>query len=246
MNNRMLSIVIPVFGKWNFTASCLKDLSYLDSKSHEIIVVDNASTDETQSGMNDIQKKFSNISYIRMEENTGFSFACNRGYAKAQSSLVMFLNNDIRVSSHLPSWTDTYIEELTSEPNQILSPTGGYIEPKREFQFMYETDGGKAFNYLSGWMLVSSKRTFDRLIEEGNEGPFRADKYFAYYEDGHLSFRATELKIPLKIVANNSVVHFGHITSKSLNLSKMYNESRKKFLEFWKNAAPISKIKNSY
>ena len=45
--SKILSIVIPVFNKFNFTKACLSDLSKLSS-DHEIIIVDNGSTDETQ------------------------------------------------------------------------------------------------------------------------------------------------------------------------------------------------------
>ena len=231
MSPKKLSIVIPVFNKWNFTGSALNDLAYLDTNLHEIIVVDNNSTDETHEKIKTL--KLSNLTYIRLSENMGFGYACNQGYAASKTPLVMFLNNDIRVSSHLPSWTDVYIEELTHKPEELLSPTGGYIDSKREFQFLYETEGDKKFNYLSGWMLVSSRQCFDKFVESPNVGPFRADKYFAYFEDSHLGFRAAELNIPMRILSNNSVSHFGKMTSKQLNTGKLYSDSRKKFIESW-------------
>lgn len=43
----VLSIVIPVFNKYAFTKACLTDLSKLP-EDHQIIIVDNGSTDETR------------------------------------------------------------------------------------------------------------------------------------------------------------------------------------------------------
>ena len=60
MNEKILSICIPVFNKFNFTKSCLKDLEKLPN-DHEIIVVDNGSTDETQSNFSNSKE----IIYIR-------------------------------------------------------------------------------------------------------------------------------------------------------------------------------------
>jgi GT2 family glycosyltransferase len=233
MANFKLSIAIPVFNKFNFTKSCLKDLSYLDTSDHQIIVVDNGSTDETQPEIEKLLKTTSNLTYIRLEENYGFGFACNKGFVKASAPNVMFLNNDIRVFSKLPNWTDVYIGALEEEPNQLLSPTGGCIDTKREFQFLYETEGDRKFNYLSGWMLASSKETFNKLKEGNNEGPFNSEIYFSYFEDTHLGFLATKLGIPMKILSNGAVSHFGKITSRQINTAKLYSDSRKKFLEVW-------------
>lgn len=234
MSTKKLSIVIPVFNRWNFTKSALKDLFFLDLGMHEIIVVDNASTDETYAEMQLLLKKMPNLVYIRQEENTGFGAACNKGFVKSKNDCIMFLNNDIKIYANLSMWTDTYLNALEENPDTILSPTGGFVDPKRDFQFCYETDGNKKFNYLSGWMLAGTKNTFSKLIENNNDGPFRSDLYFAFFEDTHLSFRANDIGIPMKIVPNNSVSHFGHVTSKLLNTSKLYSASRKKFIETWK------------
>lgn len=236
MLNAKLSIVIPVFNKVNFTVSCLKDLSYLDVNLHEIIVVDNGSSDETETEVKKLQKRMPNLVYLKNESNLGFGAACNRGYSAAKNNCVMFLNNDIKVYANLPVWTDVYLTTLQENPNQIISPTGGFVDPKRNFDFRYETDGGKEFNYLSGWMLVATKETFNKLIENNNIGPFRTDLYWNYWEDTHLSFDAKRKEIPLKLLANNSVSHFGHITSKGskeLNLKKMFRDSKEVFMKEW-------------
>ena len=65
------SIIIPVYNQSHFTKQCLTDLSYLDS-TNEIIVVNNASTDNTIEVLN----KFP-VRVINNEKNLGFAKACN-------------------------------------------------------------------------------------------------------------------------------------------------------------------------
>ena len=55
-----LSICIPVYNKYAFTKSCLDDL-YKLPEDHEIIIIDNGSTDDTGS----LLKNNNRIKYIR-------------------------------------------------------------------------------------------------------------------------------------------------------------------------------------
>src|SRR5271154_752929 len=96
-----LSIVIPVFNKYAFTKACLEDLSKLPD-DHEIIVVDNGSTDDTQS----VVQSHARIKYINNYSNLGFAGACNIGFREATGDNVLFLNNDIRVRADHEIWTE--------------------------------------------------------------------------------------------------------------------------------------------
>jgi GT2 family glycosyltransferase len=88
-----LSIVIPAYNNWWMTARVLRALDGLrdaSATSFEIIVVDNASADETQASMS----AFPKVRYERMATNTNFAGACNAGARLATAPLVLFLNND--------------------------------------------------------------------------------------------------------------------------------------------------------
>src|SRR5262245_19943745 len=64
------SVIIPVFNKANLTFHCLRALSKeLEGTKVEIIVVDNGSTDGTESGLISLGDK---IRYIRNDSNLGF------------------------------------------------------------------------------------------------------------------------------------------------------------------------------
>jgi len=116
----------------------------------------------------------------------------------------------------------------------LVGPTGGFVDPKRNHEFVYETnDPNKKINYMSGWNLGAKKSVWDKLILEGEEGPFNSQRYFCFFEDTDLSFRATQLGIQFRIIPVD-VVHFGHTTAKTLNMNKMYLDSKKVFCERWK------------
>src|ERR1700722_8839456 len=89
----ILSIIIPVFNKWGFTKQALKDLYRLPN-NHEIIVLDNGSSDETQSQLQNSKE----IIYVRNNNNFGFAKASNQGYQISSAPNILFLNNDIRVN----------------------------------------------------------------------------------------------------------------------------------------------------
>jgi GT2 family glycosyltransferase len=88
-----LGIVIPVYNNWWMTARALRALDRLRDEttiSFETIVVDNASSDETQPSMRD----FPGVRYERLEINTNFAGACNAGARLTTAPLTLFLNND--------------------------------------------------------------------------------------------------------------------------------------------------------
>ena len=231
-----LSIVIPCFNKWNFTKSCLNDLFNLPD-DHEIVLVDNASTDETPEKIKDIKK--SNFHYRRNKENLGFAQACNIGYTIAEAANVMFLNNDIRVKSDHFNWTDSIIQEC--EKGYLVGPTAGFVDPKKNFAFVYETnDAKKKINYMSGWCLAAHVNTWDKLrLDKPEEMRDRREVFseefgLAYFEDTDLGFRAAKLGIDFKLIGI-PVTHFGKITSSQLNTNMLYTKAKQIFVNKWSN-----------
>jgi GT2 family glycosyltransferase/2-polyprenyl-3-methyl-5-hydroxy-6-metoxy-1,4-benzoquinol methylase len=231
--NVQVSIITPVFNKWNFTKSYLEDMLRLSSAKVEVIVVDNASTDETAEKIVAYQKRMPNLKYIRNNDNLGFGAACNIGYNNAIGEHVLFLNNDIRVKERFEDWIDILVEKCND--NNLVSPTGGKVDPDNDFKFLYETnDPTKDINYLSGWCLMAKKSVWEKFIEADYQyrGPF-SKSFFVYFEDTDLGFRARATNIDLNM-ADVPVVHFGKVSSKQLNTFSLYNESRATFIKLWK------------
>lgn len=234
MTDKVLSIVIPVYNKYNFTKSCLNDLLHLP-QDHEIIVVDNGSSDETQKELDGNKE----IVYHRNVENLGFAKACNIGYGLATAPNVLFLNNDIRVKSNKDTWTQALLKLC---PYAMVGPTMGQLDGKLNFvQEANRVLTGKS--YMSGWCLASSKEIWKSLeirrpplLIEGEQPPqiFSEEFGLAYFEDTDLSFRARKLGIKMEVV-EVPVVHFGKQTSAQLNTRQLYTNARQIFVKKWSN-----------
>ncbi|MDQ6750184.1 MAG: glycosyltransferase [Actinomycetota bacterium] len=86
-----IDVVIPTFGGWPLTESCLRHLR-AQTAPHRVIVVDNASTDGTPER---VAASFPEAEVVALERNLGFAAACNRGAAAGQAEVVVLLNNDV-------------------------------------------------------------------------------------------------------------------------------------------------------
>lgn len=126
MNRFDVSIIIPVFNRVEYTAACLESLAAHAPKSlsFELVVVDNASSDETPALLSRLA---GDVVIERNEENLGFAKACNQGARRASGRILVFLNNDTEVH---PGWLEPLVEELDAHPNtaavgsRLLYPDG--------------------------------------------------------------------------------------------------------------------------
>lgn len=216
-----LSIVIPVYNKYAFTASTLKDLFQLDPLTHEIIIIDNASTDETSAELSKITN--SNFKLIVNTENKFHSYACNQGYEKATGENVLFINNDIKIKSNHSNWTDTIINNC----DKVVGPTMGLLD--KNFSFIKEENKLLQGNsYISGWCIASSKNNWNKLGSK-----IWDERLPMYFNDADLSFRIKKKNIPIGLV-DIPVVHFGRISSSQFNVNKFYTQGLSIFTNKWK------------
>jgi GT2 family glycosyltransferase len=199
-------------------------------ENHKIIIVDNGSSDETcklsSSGKIDI---------IKNTKNLGFAFASNQAFQKAVSlgyENVMFLNNDIRVFAE-GKLAETWTEPLISAAQEgcIVGPTAGCLD--EQFNFICEAKKlpTRGYGYISGWNMTASVSTWQKLVLDGDIGPFN-QSFTSYFEDTDLSLRAQKLGIKLKII-DVPVRHIGRVTGKKVGLSELYSQSKKTFIEIW-------------
>ena len=240
------SIVIPVFNKVEFTFQCLRSLMReVDFAETEVIVVDNASTDETRELLSHFRAF---VRVVENESNQGFVDACNRGASVARGSLLLFLNNDTVV---LPGWLDALVETLerderagavgslflypdgrVQEAGAILWSNGeafhygwGRSPEDRRFTFAREVD------CCSGASLLVRKELFERL------GGFDRRYAPAYYEDADLCMGVRSLGYKVVYQPASRVVHYEGATAGTDTRSgfKRYQAiNRGKFLDKWR------------
>jgi GT2 family glycosyltransferase/glycosyltransferase involved in cell wall biosynthesis len=109
------SVVIPVFNRSDLTRQCLDTLLADEIEtSHEIIVVDDASTDRTPGALAGYGDA---VRVVRHETNTGFATSCNDGAAAAAGEYLVFLNND---TLPLKGWLDALVRYADREPKAAV------------------------------------------------------------------------------------------------------------------------------
>ena len=114
---------MPVFGNWSVTRSCLLSLQR-QSIPHGVILVDDASTDDT---VVRVRAEFPAVEVIEMSENSGFAKACNRGFAVATGAVVVLVNNDVLADEMMLEYLARAIENDASAGSAVpllLAPDG--------------------------------------------------------------------------------------------------------------------------
>lgn len=104
----LVDVVIPAHGHWHLTQRCLESLAQRDACIREVIVVDDASPDETPQRL----RERSDIRAVLLENNVGFSAACNAGASHARADAIFFLNNDTIVP---PGAIERLVLELSTD-----------------------------------------------------------------------------------------------------------------------------------
>jgi GT2 family glycosyltransferase/Flp pilus assembly protein TadD len=116
----MTSIVILTWNQLPFTKECLASIERHTTEPHEVILVDNGSSDGTGTWLRDLVQNRENYSLIANSENLGFSKGCNQGIEASTGTHILLLNNDTVVT---PGWLSGLLECLHSTPDAgIVGP----------------------------------------------------------------------------------------------------------------------------
>jgi len=218
-----ISIIIPVYNNIRLTLECLKSISEFTSSTvkYEIIVADDASTDETA----ELLSRIANIVHIRNPQNLNFLLNCNNAAKHARGRYIVLLNNDAQVTR---GWIEALLAPFRLYPDtgavgpRIVYPHGRLQEAgvaiNRDgssqligladdaslprFNFLREVD------YCSGACLIVETEIFRKL------GGFWKELAPAYCEDVDLCFRIRQLG--LRIFYNPDAIIIHHL-SKSTN-----------------------------
>ena len=239
-----VSIVVPVHGQLALSLRCLKSLaSSADAASFEVIVVDDASPDDS----GDVLPGIEGLRYQRNAQNLGFIGTCNAGAALARGDYIVFLNNDTLVQ---PGWLDALLATFDQFPDTGLAGSklvfpdgrlqeaGGIVyrsgraanfgrnddptDPR--YNFVREAD------YCSGAAIMVPLRLFNSL------GGFDSHFAPAYYEDTDLAMRIRQRGLRVRYQPASVVVHLegassGTDTRTGIKAYQLVNEA--KFRERW-------------
>jgi len=242
-----VSIIIPVFNKVEYTKQCIHAIiRNTPAQLFDIIIIDNASTDDTKSYLQGLS---GDVRIITNEQNVGYTIACNQGAAVAQGKYLVLLNND---TVPQPGWLESLIK-LAEErpdagaigaklvyPNGILQEAGGIVfQDGSGWNFGNGDDPNKPVynvvsdvDYCSGACLLVKKELFDQV------GGFDEQYAPAYYEETDLCFSLREKGYKTLYNPDVLVIHHESVTA-GLDLKSSFRKyieiNRIKFSNKWCN-----------
>lgn len=198
--------VIIILLNWNRcadTLACLASLARLDYAAHQIVVVDNGSTDGSAAA---VRVAFPTVTVIELAENQGYVGGNNAGldYARtADADYALLLNNDTEVApdflSHLVQAAEADATVGIAGPTiyyfgqpDVVWSAGGLIDRQRGSTRMIglgEVDRGqfgqapRPVDFVTGCALLIKLSLVERI------GPLD-ERFFAYFEETEWCLRA--------------------------------------------------------
>lgn len=95
-----LSIIIPAYNISDIIQMTIKNFSKILNvigRSYEIIVVNDGSTDQTLSVLQQTKKNYSNLDIISYEQNKGKGHAVRTGILRSRGDWVMYVDGDLDI-----------------------------------------------------------------------------------------------------------------------------------------------------
>ena len=247
-----VTVVIPNYNGMRFLPVCLASLAVQTEQDIDILVVDNGSSDQSVSFLEDNYPK---VKVIRLPQNMGFARAVNEGIRQSRTNYVLLLNNDTEAEKD-------FVRKLLEG---IGSHTDAFSASARMMQFARRDlidDAGDLYNAL-GWAAARGKgKRWDRYIKEcrvfsscAGAAIYRREvfeeigcfdeEHFAYLEDVDIGWRAglsgrTNWYIPEAVV-----YHVGSGTSGSRHNSfKVRLSARNNVYMVYKNMPFVQLLLN--
>lgn len=239
-----LSIIIVNWNTSKLLFQCLESIYRSELRStFEIIVVDNASTDDSISV---ITTNFPDVHIISNDRNLGFAKANNQGIAMAKGRYVLLLNSDTIV---LPGVFDEMLRVADLNPQtgviapKLLNMDGTLQKSWSSFPSFISELVGK--NFRIRHPVVNIPNTYDvdwimgacmlvRAATIQDVGKMDED-YFFYSEETDWCFRIKKKNWKVWYLTSGEIYHLGGGSTKRGSVAQLVSLYQSKLLYFKKN-----------
>ena len=188
--NPTVSIILVFYNKAHLSLLCLDSILQNADVPYEVVVVNNCSSDQT----NSLLERIDGITIINNTANLGFGDACMQGAEQARGEYLCFLNNDALLQSHaLSSAVASFREgskvgvvggkillangDLQEAGSMIWSDGSALGYGRGDDPGLPQYEFRRPVDYCSGAFLITPRSLFHQL------GGFNRLFSPAYYED---------------------------------------------------------------
>ena len=197
METIQVSIIIPNFNGKQFLTDCLNSITKQNFSLYEVIIIDNASTDES---VEYIKDNYAEFTLIQNLENLGFATAVNQGIKASNAEYVFLLNNDTELDvecvSNLLNCIDNDETIFSVSSKMIQNQDRNLIDDAGdEYTILGFTQ--KVGNNKSSELYRSKREIFSACAGAAiyRRGIFDIigyfdENFFAYMDDVDISYRA--------------------------------------------------------
>lgn len=240
MTEPVVSIIVVTHGAWSWVERALAAASAHTDVSHEIIVVDNASSDGMASR---IRERFPNVRLLANDTNTGFGAANNQAAQIARGEVLALLNSDAVVPGgwiepllaalHRPG-VGAVVPALINEDGTmqiagaLVAPDGSVLAlgngddvDDPAWRFPRATDFGAAA------CMLLRRDTFLRA------GGFHDAYNPAYFEDVDLCLTLLEQDLRTMYIPDVRVLHGGFSSGGEAAATILFERNRPVFVARW-------------
>lgn len=194
----LISVIIPCLNEERFLQSCLQSIQRqtLDRHAWELIVVDNGSTDGSQSIAHQFADK------VIVADHRPVGAVRNVGANEAVGELLVFLDADCVIDPH---WLERAYQLYRNYPSAAMGGAAALPTPAVwvEKHWLLETRNGPSLpKDLVGCSIVIPAQLFRKI------GGF--NKRLVSGEDSDFSLRLKASDIPVMMVEELNVVHMGN------------------------------------
>jgi len=252
-NYPLVSLISINYNQSGVTLEFLESLSKLTYPNYEVIVIDNASPNDTP---DIIKTKYPNTILIKSETNLGFAGGNNIGIINSKGKYLLFINNDTEVE---PDFLEPLVDAFESDSTLgMVSPKIIFHHSKSERLMQYA--GGSEINYTKGTGHFYGygeidkgqyNTTYTNLIHGAAVMVPRElmktvgvwpDVYFLYYEEIDWSEHFKKSGYKLKYISESTIYHKESISIGKATPLRVFYMNRNRQLFIRRNASGFNTI----
>jgi glycosyltransferase involved in cell wall biosynthesis len=119
MSKPLVTVIVPTHNDGDTLEKCIRSLFAQTYSDLEVIVVNDASTDQTLDTLVELAKEFAQLRFDSLGVKSGAARARNRGFVLAQGDVIALIDGDMWAP---PEWVDQLLEPILADQADV---TGG-------------------------------------------------------------------------------------------------------------------------